>query len=436
MMRKRFLWKLRDSEIILGDRTLLVGILNVTPDSFSDGGRYQDPDRAYARALELEALGADILDIGAESTRPGSERISESEEIRRLIPVLKKLRGKLSIPISVDTYKSGVAARALDLGVAIINDPSGLTFDPQLAKVVAQAGAGLVLNHMRGTPETWARLPSLKNPTSAVCGDLAASVHRATRFHVDRARLVVDPGLGFGKRKEENSRLIAELPELSKELDLPVMVGPSRKSFLRQETDIETTFATAAAVAASILRGAHLVRVHDVKEMLAVIRVADQILMAQPEKIFEEPAPYRKVPSREPLRVKGRKASPREQSPAEPAQAVPPRPVVAPVTKTAAPAGPAMKVLKVPRAQKKAAPSLETTSEVVETAEASTRAAQSEKSEKEERAVPSGGWGPVRRPSVPTSAGLQTGPDSTYEDRSAEAKETSIASEEAPVSES
>jgi dihydropteroate synthase len=294
MIRKRFVWKMRDREITLGDRTLIVAILNVTPDSFSDGGRYQDPDRAYARALELELLGADIIDIGAESTRPGSERISEAEELRRLVPVLKRLRGHLSIPLCVDTYKSAVAAKALELGVEIINDPSGLTFDPQLAKVVANADAALILNHMRGTPETWSRMPSLKNPMGAVCNDLAASVHRATRYHVDRMRMVVDPGLGFGKRKEENSRVLAELPQLAKLLDLPVMVGPSRKSFLKQETDLETAFASAAAVVASVLNGAHMVRVHDVKEMAAAARIADNILLAEREIPVETPAPRRK----------------------------------------------------------------------------------------------------------------------------------------------
>lgn len=294
MIRKRFVWKMRDREITLGDRTLIVAILNVTPDSFSDGGLYQDPDRAYARALELESLGADIIDIGAESTRPGSERISEAEELRRLVPVLKRLRGHLTIPLCVDTYKAAVAAKALELGVEIINDPSGLTFDPQLAKVVANADAALILNHMRGTPETWSRMPPLKNPMGAVCNDLAASVHRAIRFHVDRMRLAVDPGLGFGKRKEENSRVLAELPQLAKLLDLPVMVGPSRKSFLRQETDLETTFASAAAVVASVLNGAHMVRVHDVKEMAAAARIADNILLAEREIPVETPAPRRK----------------------------------------------------------------------------------------------------------------------------------------------
>src|SRR6266403_4533542 len=146
MPRKRFEWKLRDKTLNLGERTLIMGILNVTPDSFTDGGKYQDPDRAFARAVELEEEGVDIIDIGAESTRPGSTRISEAEELRRLVPVLKRLRGKLSIPISVDTYKSAVAEKALEHGAEIINDPSGLTFDPQLARIVANHGAGLIIN--------------------------------------------------------------------------------------------------------------------------------------------------------------------------------------------------------------------------------------------------------------------------------------------------
>ena len=157
MARKHFEWKVRDKLIQLGERTLIVGVLNVTPDSFSDGGKYADPDRAFARAVELEEEGADIIDIGAESTRPGSVRISEAEELRRLVPVLKRLRNKLTVPICVDTYKSGVAEKALELGADIINDPSGLTIDPELARAARQADAGLIINHMRGMPETWAR---------------------------------------------------------------------------------------------------------------------------------------------------------------------------------------------------------------------------------------------------------------------------------------
>jgi len=161
MARKRYEWRLKQRALQLGDRTLLVAILNVTPDSFSDGGLYLDPDRAFARAVELEEEGADLIDIGAESTKPGSSRVSEAEELHRLVPVLKRLRGKLGIPVSVDTYKSAVAEKALQLGAEIINDPTGLTYDPQLAKVVTNHSAGLILNHMRGTPETWAKLPPL-----------------------------------------------------------------------------------------------------------------------------------------------------------------------------------------------------------------------------------------------------------------------------------
>src|SRR5882724_5680276 len=153
MPRKRFEWKLRDKTLNLGERTLIMGVLNVTPDSFSDGGKYQDPDRAFARAVELEEQGADILDIGAESTHPGSKRISEAEELRRLVPVLKRLRGKLTIPISVDTYKANVADKALEPGAEIINDPTGILLDLQLPKVVTKYDAGLIVNHMRGSPE-------------------------------------------------------------------------------------------------------------------------------------------------------------------------------------------------------------------------------------------------------------------------------------------
>jgi dihydropteroate synthase len=277
--RKRYDWKLKNRQIVLGPRTLLAGVLNVTPDSFSDGGKYLDPDRAFARALEMEEQGADLLDIGAESTRPGSQRISEDDELRRLVPVLKRLRGHLSIPISIDTYKSNVADRALELGAEIINDPSGLTFDSQLAKAVAKHDAGLILNHMRGSPETWAKLPPLPDVMAIVVNDLDASVSRARRAGVERARIVLDPGVGFGKRKEQNSEMLARLGLLAK-LELPLHVGPSRKSFLKQETDQETEFATAAAVAACILGGAHIVRVHEVKLMRAAAAVADAILAA------------------------------------------------------------------------------------------------------------------------------------------------------------
>ncbi len=281
MQRKRFEWKIKNGSVQLGDRTLLMGVLNVTPDSFSDGGKYQDPDRAYARALELEDQGADFIDIGAESTRPGSAKISEAEELRRLIPVLKRLKDKLSIPISVDTYKAAVAEKALEHGADIINDPSGLTWDPELAKVVVKYNAGLILNHMRGTPETWAKLPPLPNVAAAVAAELESSIHRAVRAGVETERIVIDPGLGFGKRKEQNAVLLARLPSMAK-LNVPLLVGPSRKSFLARSTEDETSYANAAAVTAAILGGAHIVRVHEVLEMRIAAQVADVVLACLP----------------------------------------------------------------------------------------------------------------------------------------------------------
>jgi len=275
-MEKRYQWKLKQREIVLGERTLLMGILNVTPDSFSDGGNYSDPDRAFARAVELEEEGADIIDIGAESTRPGSQRISEAEELRRLIPVLKRLKDKLSIPISVDTYKSGVAEKALEHGAEIINDPTGNLLDLQLPKVVTKYDAGMIINHMRGTPETWAKLPPLKDLMRSIMMDLEAAVHRTRQAGVQKHQLAIDPGLGFGKRREQNAEIIAHLGVL-RSFDLPILIGPSRKSFLKKEQMDKTEYATAGAVAACVLNGAHMVRVHNIRAMKSVVEVADAI---------------------------------------------------------------------------------------------------------------------------------------------------------------
>jgi dihydropteroate synthase len=191
--------------------------------------------------------------------------------------VLKRLRGKLAIPVSVDTYKAEVASLAIEHGAEIINDPTGLTFEPHLAKVVVQYDAGLILNHMRGRPETWAKLPPMRDVAGTIAKDLEATVSRARGAGVDRARMVIDPGLGFGKRKEQNSEILANLSQLAR-LELPIMVGPSRKSFLAQQSEEQTRYATAAAVTAAILHGAHIVRVHDVAEMRPVVQVADEVL--------------------------------------------------------------------------------------------------------------------------------------------------------------
>ncbi|MBV8820892.1 MAG: dihydropteroate synthase [Acidobacteriaceae bacterium] len=290
-MQKRFHWKVRQRDITLGERTLLMGVLNVTPDSFSDGGRYSDPDRAFSRALELEDQGADIIDVGAESTRPGSQRISEAEELRRLIPVLKRLRDKLSVPLSVDTYKSAVAEKALEHGAHIINDPTGLLLDLQLPKVVVKWDAGLIINHMRGTPETWAKLPPMKDLMRSLTIDLEAALHRARQAGVQKHQIVIDPGLGFGKRREQNSEIIANL-DMLKSFDVPILIGPSRKSFLRREQADLTEFATAGAVAASVLSGAHIVRVHDIVAMKSVVEVVDSIRQSVRE---AEPAPIRRA---------------------------------------------------------------------------------------------------------------------------------------------
>jgi dihydropteroate synthase len=288
-MDKRYLWRLKQREIVLGDRTLLMGILNTTPDSFSDGGDFSDPDRAFGRAMELEDQGADILDIGAESTRPGSQRIPEAEELRRLIPVLKRLRGKLRIPISVDTYKSGVAEKAIEYGAEIINDPTGILLDLQLPKVVTKYDAGLVINHMRGTPETWHRLGPMKELMRSISIDLDAALHRARQAGVQKHQIAIDPGLGFGKRREQNSQIIAQLG-LLRSFDVPILIGPSRKSFLKKEGEQETEFATAGAVAASILNGAHIIRVHNVKAMKNVAEVVDAIRTSVPIPV-EAPTP-------------------------------------------------------------------------------------------------------------------------------------------------
>lgn len=317
-MEKRYHWKLQSRELVLGERTLMMGILNVTPDSFSDGGNYSDPDRAFARALEMEDEGADIIDVGAESTRPGSQRISEAEELRRLVPVLKRLRGKLNIPISVDTYKSGVAEKALEHGAEIINDPTGVLLDLQLPKVITKYDAGLIVNHMRGTPETWAHLPPIKSLMRSISIDLEAALHRIRQARVEKHQLVIDPGLGFGKRREQNSEIIAQLGVL-KTFDLPIAIGPSRKSFLRKEQPQDTEFATAGAVAACILQGAHIVRVHDVKSMKIVAEVADAVRQAASVE-QEQPAearPERRPVSERPPQMGERKPPirPREKPP-------------------------------------------------------------------------------------------------------------------------
>jgi dihydropteroate synthase len=257
-----------------------MGIVNVTPDSFADGGMRLDPDRAIADALQMEADGADLLDIGGESTRPGAEPLPLEEEWRRVGPVLEGLRRRARVPISIDTYKAEIARRAIDLGAAIVNDISALAYEPALAAVVGGTGAGLVLMHHRGRSSDMYANAVYDNVASEVAAELADRARVALAAGVPAGSIVLDPGLGFAKRAEHSMQALAGLPALAA-LGYPVLVGPSRKSFLTAVLGpmppAERVWGTAAAVAVSILFGAHIVRVHDVKEMVQVARVADAL---------------------------------------------------------------------------------------------------------------------------------------------------------------
>ena len=264
----------------LGERTLVVGVLNVTPDSFSDGGQNIEPARAIERALEMESEGADIIEIGGESTRPGAQALSADEELTRIEPVLGKLCACIRVPIAIDTYKSQVARVALDLGASFVNDVSALRFDPQLATETARAGAVLVLMHMRGDPSTMQRIEPSRDIFAEIKSDFDTAVREAHSRGVRREQIVLDPGIGFGKTLEQNLVLINHLDKFES-FDTPMMIGTSRKSFIGRLTgrpEGDRTFGTAASVAVAILRGAHFVRVHDVKEMVEVARMTDAIL--------------------------------------------------------------------------------------------------------------------------------------------------------------
>jgi dihydropteroate synthase len=285
LRRRRFRLRLPSRTLVLGERTLILGVLNVTPDSFSDGGKYFDPEAATARALELERSGADLLDIGGESTRPGATPISAREELSRLLPVLEALRGKLRIPISVDTQKAEVAEAALAGGAQLLNDVSALRADPHLAEVARRARVPVILMHMRGTPGTMQKGPFARNVVRDVMSGLRSAVTRARRAGLPKSQLLVDPGIGFGKSHDQNFELLARLPELAR-LGCPIVVGTSRKAFLGAALarpgepplpPSERLLGTAATVTTAILGGAHIVRVHDVAEIARVVRVADAI---------------------------------------------------------------------------------------------------------------------------------------------------------------
>jgi len=283
--RPQFQLRLPTRILALGKRTLVMGVLNVTPDSFFDGGLFSNVGAAVAHALAMEAAGADIIDVGGESTRPGSLGVSMETELKRVLPVIEKLRGKIRIPISVDTSKSEVADAAAGAGAEIVNDVTALRNDPRIAEVARRRKLALILMHMRGKPRTMQKAPFARDVLRDVAKGLRRAVLVARRAGVAKSQIVLDPGIGFGKSFEQNCELLARLPDLAR-LGYPLLVGTSRKSFigkalekseLRAGAGADRIWGTAATVAASILQGSHIVRVHDVAEMTQVARVSDAL---------------------------------------------------------------------------------------------------------------------------------------------------------------
>jgi dihydropteroate synthase len=278
-------WKTSRRSLILGERTLVMGILNVTPDSFSDGGRFFSLDEALLHAEEMMGAGVDILDVGGESTRPGADAVAIDEELRRVIPAIERLASTYNFPISVDTTRAEVARRAVDAGAEIINDISGLRFDPQVADVAAETRAGLVLMHSRGERDTMHQLPPVRDIMAEVETGLRRSIEEAGRRGVASAAIVLDPGIGFGKSQEQNLELLAHLDQLARCFpEFPLLVGTSRKSFIGRLLDgapaAERLHGTMATVTAAVLKGAHIVRVHDVGAARETVLVADALKAA------------------------------------------------------------------------------------------------------------------------------------------------------------
>jgi dihydropteroate synthase len=278
-------------EMELGRRTRIMGVVNVTPDSFSDGGKFLSQDAAVAQGLKMAADGADIVDIGGESTRPFSDPIPTAEEMERVIPVIEKLADQLTIPISIDTMKAEVARRAIAAGASIINDISALRFDPAMGEVASKFGTPVVLMHMLGSPKTMQESPVYDNLIDDISDFLQDAIERAQKQGITKSKLIIDPGIGFGKTVSHNLCLIGHLHAFAA-LEVPILIGPSRKSFIRkllkdeQKDDIAPDLpivetGTQAAVAAAVLCGAHIVRVHDVANTRATIRIADAVRLAQ-----------------------------------------------------------------------------------------------------------------------------------------------------------
>jgi dihydropteroate synthase len=282
--RKIYNWVCRDRTVVLGERTLVMGILNVTPDSFSDGGHYPDSSAAVERALEMVEQGADIIDIGGESTRPGSDPVSESEEIQRTLPIIEKLRSHSDILISIDTMKAKTARCAVEAGADIINDISAFEADPHMGEVASDTLAGIILMHMKGSPQTMQDDPTYRDVVSDVSSYLKSRIDLALQCGIERERIIADPGIGFGKTRDHNLNLLNHLPELL-ECGTPMLIGASRKRFIGQitgnENPDERLGGSLGAAAWAIMRGAHILRVHDVIETCDLCRMLDTLISGE-----------------------------------------------------------------------------------------------------------------------------------------------------------
>jgi dihydropteroate synthase len=278
--RKRFELRCRGGDLQLGEKTLVMGVLNITPDSFSDGGLFLEPAKAIEHGLLMAKQGADIIDVGGESSRPGAEAVPLDEELRRVIPVIAGLASRLEIPVSVDTYKAQVAEQAIEAGAQMINDISGLRFDSQMPAVAARFDTPLIIMHIKGNPKTMQQAPHYDNVMGEIIASLREKIERAEQHGVDPHQVIVDPGIGFGKRVQDNLSILNRLDELAI-LERPILIGTSRKSFigavLKQEVD-QRAIGTLATVAVSVLKGAHIVRVHDVPAIRQTAAMVDAII--------------------------------------------------------------------------------------------------------------------------------------------------------------
>lgn len=280
-MRPLVTLNVKGEKLFIGKETILMGILNVTPDSFSDGGEFFDRERAIERGIEMEREGAHIIDVGGESSRPGAESISEDEERRRVIPVIKDLRKRVKCLISVDTYKASIAEEAIDNGADIVNDISGLRFDPRMVEVLKRKNVPFIIMHMKGTPKTMQINPYYENVIEEIKVFFRERLEYLAKNDIDIERVILDPGIGFGKRQEDNERIIANLDRFQ-EFNRPLLLGVSRKSFIGNILNLPPKQRLEGSISSGIIgifNGAHILRIHDVREFSKAVKVADRILL-------------------------------------------------------------------------------------------------------------------------------------------------------------